>query len=496
MSTMRTIGLIELPAPKLVDPQGQNWTAFRKHGPLVSLPILAASLCERFDVSVINLKQGDEVVEMGGVLWRNTNLRKQAVGTDWRSLDPSRYDVWGVTNNYLQEREIACAIISHLASEGAKVVVGGSDAFAEPVPYLDAGATLVVMDKTGGSNIAAVNMALGREPDGPYLVRSKTGMLRSGSPRTHPDDWRLPPVAVAAQALGTHYWEGKIPERLLSIGSAVLDHGCDRHCDFCETPTYKLGYQYMSVARSLEWVALQKEAGAKSFISCSDQFLGRVLWETGRQETIDILNGFRELRMPVLWGNGLELSKATLGRGRKNGDPRPDYNLIQALWGWDGTVGCGQAYVPAERPLDGSKNYAKLLDWKNHVELLKAIVSSGLPDLTYGVIVGLPEDNRESLARLLDAIQRLKTKLKRLNPALIFRVTPFAIRPIPGTSMAAELQSSGMLRFTDPAILGGFWTACADTLHLSYEDVSDWQKRIMTECSDDWAAWGDFRFTN
>ena len=57
---MPTIGLVELPAPKLLDLAGQNWTAFRQHGPIVSIPILAGSLHRHFDVEFINLKLGDE----------------------------------------------------------------------------------------------------------------------------------------------------------------------------------------------------------------------------------------------------------------------------------------------------------------------------------------------------------------------------------------------------------------------------------------------------
>ena len=490
----KKVGLIELLAPKLLDPDGNNWTALRQHEPLGGKQILAGSLCRDFDVELVNLKKGDEVVDMGNVRWKSTVLRKKAVGTDWRSLDPSQYDVWGVTNNYLQEQEIACAVISHLASRGAKVIAGGSDAFAEPHPYLDAGAAFVVLDKSGASNVAAIQMVLYLPCDGPFALMSKAGLLRNGRPQMTPGDWTMPSVEFVRQTLGTKYWEGRVLDKMLPIGAVMLDHGCDRRCDFCETPTYKLGYQHMSGKRTREWVALQKEAGARSFVCLSDQFLGRVLWKTGKSEVLEITNGFRELGLPVLWGNGLELAKATLGRGLKNADSRPDRELVEALWGWDGKTGCAQAYIPAERPLEGSKAYAKLLEWRSHVELLKAIVSAGVPDLAYGVIVGLPEDSNESLSRLLDAIVELKSTLKQVNPRLKFRVTPFAVRPIPGTTMAANLRISGLLRFTDPAILGGFWTACADTMFLSYEEVSDWQMRIIKHCSDDKNVWANFDF--
>ena len=62
----------------------------------------------------------------------------------------------------------------------------------------------------------------------------------------------------------------------------------------------------------------------------------------------------------------LELRKATLGRGfnRQDTDLRPDEELIQAVWGWDGRRGVFHAYIPAERPLAGRENYAKLLPWR------------------------------------------------------------------------------------------------------------------------------------
>ncbi len=483
-----TIGLIELPAIKLLDPSGRNWTAFRKEEPLGSKQILAGSLQKHFKVTLVNLKQGNDCIEIGEVKWRQTDLRKMVVGNDWKKLAPKQYDVWAVTINYLQEREVACAIVSYLASHGAKVIVGGSDAFAEPDPYISAGATAIVMDKSGASNIAAIQIVMGIKPTASsFNLRVGDKTVKSGNPRLHPEEWEIPSVDFVKKTLGYEYWEGGLEEKLKPIGTVVLDHGCDRHCDFCETPNYKLSYQYMSPKKALEWVKLQKKAGAKSFICLSDQFLGRILYPNGRADILKITNGFREIGLPVLWGNGLDLSKVTLGYGR-NSDTRPDIELVEAIWGWNGKVGCAQTYIPAERPVEGKKAYAKLLDWQSHVEILKAIVGAGVPDISYGVIVGLPNDDHNSLSRLLKAMLELKSQLKKINPALKFRVTPFAVRPIPGTPMTRQLQQMDLIRFSDPAILGGFWTACADTHFISYEEVSDWQLKILqaTEDKDTW----------
>ena len=110
--------------------------------------------------------------------------------------------------------------------------------------------------------------------------------------------------------------------------------------------------------------------------------------------------------------------------------------------------------------------------------MVETIVRSGVPDITYGVIVGLPEDNHDSLAGLEEAVTELRDEMKAINPDLIFTVTPYAIRPLPATPQAASIRGQKLLRFEDPAIIGGFWTACADTHHLSYEEVSDWQFRL------------------
>lgn len=489
---MARISLIELPALKLLDEEGHNWTALRKHEPLGSKQILAAHLAEGgFDVEIANLKLQDRETEMGEVRWRDKRFTKVAVGQPWTELDPQDAEVWGLTVNYLQEREVACQIIRHLAAGGGRVVVGGSDVFAEPEPYLAAGATAVVRDKSGGANLSLLDHLLGREPREPLAgVAFPDGRdLPPRRPTMHPQDWPLPAPWMVEQTLGVEYWEAPLPESVLPIGAVMLDVGCDRTCDFCETPTYKLGYRAMTPDRALQWLAAQKRAGANSVIILSDQFLGRTLRKEGREEILQILAGARELGLALLWGNGLELSKATLGRGLRDSDGSPDPEVVSALWGWDGKRGCYNAYIPAERPVHSTDSYNKLLPWRQHCAMLEAIVRAGVPDISYGVIVGFPDDSPEKLANLSREIQELRGRLKAINPALKFRVTPFAIRPLPGTPQAQSLYNLGLIKFDDPAILGGFWTACADTFSMSYAEVSDWQLRLLHELSDlepDW----------
>lgn len=485
---MPSVKLVELPAFKLLDRDGLNWTAFRPGDPIAGKQILGAHLADHgLDIEVVNLKRGSDVIDIGEVEWNDRLLRKQAVGADWRKLDPDDADAWGVTVNYLQERTVARAVIRHLRATGRPVIVGGSDAIGNPRPYLEAGATAVVTDKSGGANADVTSHFLHTNanhlsgcilPDGRVFPNRRPGMS--------PQDWPLPKNGLVETTIGPDYWEAPLPDWMRPVGAVMLDLGCDRHCDFCQTPTYGLGYTWMTVERSLQWVAAQKEAGARSVIILSDQFLARILWKKfdGRGQIIDILDGMRDLDIPFLWGNGIELRKATKGRGLPDGSPEPDLELIESVWGWDGRRGCGQTYIPAERPLAGTDAYSKLLPWQEHCAMLEAIVSAGVPDINYGVIVGLPQDSAAEMEALMEAVFELRTTLKSINPSLKFRVTPYAIRPLPGTPAAKALAASGLLRFTDPAIAGGFWTACADTDHMTYKEVSRWQTLLMTELSD------------
>ncbi|WP_199315587.1 radical SAM protein [Aerosakkonema funiforme] len=477
------IGLVELPALKLIDPNGIQRNECSQYGPLLSKQILLASLqAGGFDAQLVNLRSGNYEEEYGTVMWNGMLISKRYLGKPISSIDPQSFDAWGVTNNYMQYRDLAFMVIRHLASGGKPIVVGGSDAIADPDLYLQAGATAIVTDKSGGANWSVFDYVLGRqmrEPiSGVILADGTRYQLRL--PPMHPQDWPLPSLDVVKQCLGREYWapEGEIS--ILPMGSVFVDLGCDRKCDFCQTPTYGTGYRRMSTERTLEWLALQKDAGAKSVISYSDQFLGRVLFNEGRQEVLDIMKGVREMELPILWANGLEIRKATLGRGydRHSEDLTPDYELVEALWGWDGKVGCYEAYIPAERPIFGRESYAKLLPWQQHCEMLRAIVRAGVPNIYYGVILGLPEDSQETMLRLEEAFWELSEELKTINPATNFCLSPFSIRPIPGTPQGQNIRSSGLLRFEDPAIVGEFMTACADTHYMTYEEVADWQFRL------------------
>lgn len=481
-----SIGLVELPQLGLLTANGSNLLAEDSRGEvLISKQVLLASLQgEGFDAQLIDLKNGDYQTSYGTATWRGNTLDKIYYGQQIESLDPTDCEAWGITNNFSQHREIACATIKHLASKGRPVVVGGSDAIAQPQAYLAAGAAAIVLDKSGAANAPIMDYVLGNTPreelSGVILAQGSQPPPRAKKPLS-PENWHLPSLTVAQQCLGTDDKKISIFAQPTRIGSIFTDIGCDRHCDFCQTPNYRLGYRAMSPQTVEAWLKIQKQAGAQVIINGADQFLGRIVQKGGREDILEIMRIVREQGMPILWPNGLELKKTTLGRGinRKSGlDFTPDEELINALWGWDGKVGCYMAYIPAERPVFGQENYSKLLPWQEHCEIIKTIVRTHVPYIRYGVIIGFADDNHETLCRLEEAIWELYEELMQINPALGFQVAPFALSPIPGTGQAETLRESGLIRIDDPNILGGIWTPGVDTQYLSYGEIADWQQRL------------------
>ncbi len=485
-SKTSTIGLIELPEFGLLDSEGKNWLGHKySESVLISKQVLLANLQDAgFDAQLVNLTKGDDVVEYGKLNWGNSEFTKIYLGKKIDDVEPSAYDAWGVTNNFSQNRDIACLTIKHLASKGIPVVVGGSDAIADSRSYLAAGATAVILDKSGAANAPVMDYVLGGIPreelSGVVLADGRKAELRVIQPLS-PQDWPLPNLSVVKQCLGTEYKGLPLPENPWPIGSIFTDIGCDRTCDFCQTPSYRLGYRAMSPQRILQWAELQKMAGAQAVMLSSDQFLGRIVKKGGRQDVLEIIKNIKELGLSFFWNNGIELKKMTIGRGinRKSGKNLiPDEELISALCGWDGYVGCYFAYIAAERPVVGQENYSKLLPWQEHCEIMKVIVRAGIPYLRYGLILGFDDDSHESLSRLEEAVWELYEELIAINPALKFQAAPFSLSPISGTPQSEQVRQSGLLRFDDPNIFGSIWTTSVDTHYLSYKEVFEWQKRL------------------
>lgn len=482
---MKSIGLIVPPHLSLRDREGTTWNTVFKNYCNGSIPLIAGSLeAAGYSVSSYFLNSGNDCFPVNTVDWEGVELTEYVIGTHWQELAVGDHDVWGVTSNFHQFSDVALMVIRHIAQQGGRIVVGGSDTIAQPQKYIDAGASVVVLDKTGESNPAAIEYALSGRIDenvAYHLYVKDGGVIKTGRPRLKPDEWALPSIGHVAASLGTNVWNQDSHAPVLAL---PLDIGCDRKCDFCQTPTYGFGYRHMSVEGLKPWVSLMKEAGARSLDIISDQFLGRILHKSkGRERIFEILDFLAAEKIPWHFKNGIEYMKLTRGRGIKTdaASLELDHELIARVLGRSGSKGCGQILFPAERPLQGAEAYAKLSpEWETHLEVLKSAVSAGLPSLFYVFIIGFPEDDEESLSRLYEKVSEVRKELLKINPALNFTVSSNGISTFPGVPITGQFIQEGVRpSVVHPSLLNK-WTPLP-TKSLTAKEVLRWIVRFQEE---------------
>ncbi len=497
MTKTKKILLVSPPALFLKGSDGYRYSdGIPVAGVIMLQPLIGSLETAGLEVALFNMRNDISELSLGVVQWNNKTLTKTLRGMPVSHIPLDKADVFGITSNFHQAQEAVCHVVAFLASRGKKVVVGGSDAIAQPQVYVDAGATVVVLDKSGGSNAAAVEWALIGSTNKPCRLLTTKGAVEIGKWRLHPNDWTIPSQKYIKD-MCEGPWRNSLPKNRFPLSSIVLDQGCDQDCNFCMTRRggpYGLGYQHMSVQTVKRWVQAQVEAGIRTINFMPDQFLGRVLWPGGCEDVLEIMTMLRESGVTWMWRNGLELSKMTVGistrqysRVKQQGvDFTPNRELIHALYGPE----CINAFIPLERPVDGTKQYSKLMEWNNVKEVCKVIVESGAPDLLFGVIIGLCEDSHETLSRLDDALYELREILTAINPLALISFNPTNIILFPGIPLTQEYMDLGYIPpKTDPALITKN-TPITGTDYLSVEELSAWQHRLYQNHTDG-DRWGN-----
>ncbi len=480
---MAHICLIQTPVALLRDDEGKNFTDSILIG---STPqaLIGSLEAAGHSVTRFSMRDGTHVHAFDSVSWNGKKLHPIALGKRLEDIPLDQFDVFGITSNFHMEQAIVLWVIEFLSKNNKKVVVGGTDAIAQPERYLQAGATVVVLDKSGGSNAGAIEIALTGSTEKPIRAHIQgVGQVVAGSWRLTPNNWQLPSVEQV-RGLLENRWRDTLPQDRFPFTSLVLDYGCDQACDFCMTRRngpYGLSYSYMSPDVVGRWLELQCLSGARTVNTMSDQFLGRLLWEGGRDVVFETMRQFRERGLSWMFRNGIEISKLTKGvsidrtlRIREESDLTPDVELVQAVYGEQ----CIQAFIPLERPLEGTERYQKLMHWRGVVEMCKAIVRSGAPDLLFGVIIGLREDSHESLSRLDEALAELKRTLQKENPEVRLSINPTVLIPFPGIPLTDAYKRSGLMPDDPHSSLVTKFTPTMRTDHLSINELVSWQRKL------------------
>lgn len=536
--------LVEMPNVNLVrERDGINIAPNVPDAPNGSKQYTATSLDGRFDVSIVDLKRTKVLTEDGHV--RKLHIEEEEYGrVDWegdqlikvrwgnRNFDEALREaadqaastggVVGFTANFLKERGLimeATRKVIDMTNGRARVIVGGRDAFAEPFPYLSAGADAVVKNMDGDANQAIVEYVTGQKVSRPLetsdVVFNLEKLYFPYEERTDagPSIQIIPPRWIIRETMGTQHTENPLPDHLNKLGAfkkiwkegekIILKSPCDENCIFCTVPLFgrpDLNRLRFDLEDSLEYIRALKRGGVRTISFLDDQLLLDVLYPGGEKMLIEFFDSLRKEGLAWVMGNGIQIKKFTVSKGIgthiaenryykerieqlkaagetvEPGNYQLDERLVKAVcgWdpeaiGWDGTkgVGCIAVYWPGEDPTGGekAKGMRKLLDANDQLNALREIFRiSGMTRGSYGMIYGRHDQTAEHMMANTEAALRIKDALLEDNPNIEFIVTPFALVPATGTPAAyttwKQLERIGVasLYKENPELAGNFWT--------------------------------------
>jgi hypothetical protein len=472
---MRNIVLIHCPAVKLrID--GDNLGAVRTNHPKISQLILAA-IIRRADpnarVRVVDLRSGYRGVEtqFKSIPYGRNVVDVFRVGRPFEEIEPELLwaDAVILTNNFTQEAGVVGDLIEYCkqVNPRARVWVGGSD--------------------------ASVRRA---EVDRPaYFYRRGADHVATGDGET-----TLPPLlrGEGAPAVNTLFEFDGVPDpalHLVDVSAYVESHegglpngvaapvmyletsrGCRQSCDFCSTPFTKGRYRYMSQGRIEALLDFYRSFGIATLLLIEDNILSRLDLPHGREAVLDWFGYMRQAGFKWEFSNGVEIGKLVAGGGL-------DEELLDAMFGYDGSAGCFRSYIPLERinTSDDHLPYRKLRPFDTQKSILAAIARRGVLQMNMGVIIGNPEETPESLDRTEERMLELMAEITRVSGGQTFPFANFFLHiPICGTNDYKRFHRERRLLFdidTHPELFN-FYTSVLRGEVLAFDELTELRRQI------------------
>ncbi len=464
---MRNITLIHCPAVKLTT-DGYNLGAVRTHFPKISQLMLAAIIEKNFPdlrVRIVDMKTLDRREEKyKEIRYGNKTIEAYRVGLPFSELEDTITDSDALvfTSNFTQEAGVIGDLIEYgkRVNPKVKVWVGGSDAMVQRGEvdrhryFYSRGADHVA---TGDGEVTL-----------PDLIRGQS----SAHNTIIPDFDQVPEPALHLINLSdyTESHEGGLPAGVTPpLMYLETSRGCRQSCDFCSTPFTKGRYRYMSTERIERTLQHFLDFGIRSLLLIEDNILSRLDLPTGRAEVLSWFALMREKGFVWEFANGVEI-------GKLEKDGELDEELIETMFGYDGTVGCYRSYIPLERIDANELPYRKLKAFDVQKHILLSIARKGVALLNLGVIIGNPGERADSLNRTEAKMIELKTDILDATGGRTFPFANFFLHiPICGTNDYRRFHQEGRLSFdidTHPELYN-FYTSIIRGDHYTYEELTE-----------------------
>ncbi len=501
------IALIEAPTASLRI-NGERVGTDRIRTPIPTQPVLLPSLDSALkslgyepQFTIVNMK-ADNYAELhcGDINLGDLTLGKFVLGSPFEFIDDvvAVSDIVGLTSNFTYSSRVVREVVSHVkrVNPHAKVIVGGSDASVREAFYLDAGADVVIRGEGEHTGPLVIDALLkGKTLDdiarlsfrkGSEIVRTIAGR---GDIPVHMNSLPLPALNKVDIRKFVDTGEGPLIEGAQPpIWAYETSRGCKQVCSFCTTPFLKPGYRAMSLDRISKLFDYLIGSGVKVLISNEDNPLSRMHGKgeerdlEGRTSVIEYGKLIRRTNLPFEWANGLEIGKLADKQGT------PDIELIESLLGHavdrQGRFlsGVYRCYVPLETLSDeGIRRLRKLRPYDTELEILKAIASTKIPMLNFGVIVGTPYESPASVAQIYQRCEEIKTAVSALSPATQTFFNFFMYAPLPGTPEFRREQHRFVASIDSAPELWSFYVSCIQGDHYSAAEMARIRRKMSMD---------------
>ncbi len=408
-------------------------------------------------------------------------------------------DVIGINANFTHSRRIIAEFLDHLSESGPEraLVVGGTDATADPEFFLRHGARIVVR---GEGELVMRDLLrcieLGKDPvevpNVSYVTQDGFKHNPTKFLREQFDVNELPPHALDLVRLDSYIDTGEgfpppgVTPPYISIETS---RGCAQACSFCATPQTKGRFRYMSTEVARRHLEYYKSQGVRTLLFQEDNLLSRVHVDhraesnVARKNLIELFSIARDLGFAWEFTNGIEY-------GQFESEGRIDYELIESMF-WrsenaTGGSGCYRATLPLENVLDdGPMLFRKIKPASIGWPVIEAIADCNVGMLTFNVIVGRPADTLRSLRTTYDRCQSLRELVLRRSPTVGVYFNVYLLSLLPGTVdfrhfrnlLAYDLES-------DPEVIT-FYLGCMNTDHFSAEELTRARGSLSSALNED-----------
>ena len=467
---MYKVTLIEPNQVTTRDHNGFVLGSIRPNVPLHTQPLVAASLRERtnldLDVQIYNPTIHNAEQETQYKTTEDYGSRTLTHFMRGDSLDSSRFqealdaDIVGITANFTERANVAFAIAKEAKkiNPEVKIIYGGSDAVHRKTLYLTHGNGDIIVPKdseiVGPEVVRAILLrdSLERIAGITYREGDTLREIRGTSAqygKNKMQDVPIPALDLVANEipLWTMDHEGPFPEGISGpISYFEMSRGCHNSCGFCTSAS--IPYSFMTSEQVEERLEEFTKYGIKTLNIIDDNLLTRLLVPQGRDNLLATFSVLEEQGVRWSFGNGLQYSLF------RQSDGILDEEVIQAVFS-----GAYCLYVPLEDPVD--MRYKKLSGnphqqltgdisdlFKRNTEIIKAIAETGIKRMTFGFIVGYPEETKERLSRVQKTLEDLKDELFCVNPRLEILFMPQLHMPLPGTADYRAIQTNGTMNFS------------------------------------------------